>query len=97
MTHLAPRPWVPSNCEAHVQTIAAGVGAPSPAVAGRIEALIVENLLIHDLECFNLNPATNVMNPRAEAVLARGLGSRPSLGIRGTNTKWAWKRWRRSR
>ncbi|HAW47019.1 MAG TPA: serine hydroxymethyltransferase, partial [Roseovarius sp.] len=38
---------------------------------------------IHDDECFNLNPATNVMNPRAEALLASGLGSRPSLGYPG--------------
>jgi glycine hydroxymethyltransferase len=32
------------------------------------------------VECVNLNPATNVMNPRAEALLASGLGTRPSLG-----------------
>src|SRR5262249_20772467 len=31
----------------------------------------------------NLNPATNTMNPRAEALLARGLGARPSLGYPG--------------
>jgi len=31
----------------------------------------------------NLNPATNVMNPRAEAMLSAGLGSRPSLGYPG--------------
>ena len=33
--------------------------------------------------CVNLNPATNVMNPRAEALLSAGLGSRPSLGYPG--------------
>ena len=38
---------------------------------------------IHERDCFNLNPATNVMNPRAEALLAAGLGSRPSLGYPG--------------
>lgn len=83
MTHLARRPWVPALCETRVQSLAATVATPSRAVAGRIDALIVENLRIHDHECFNLNPATNVMNPRAEAVLARGLGSRPSLGYPG--------------
>ena len=41
------------------------------------------NTKIHDVDCINLNPATNVLNPRAEAVLARGLGSRPSLGYPG--------------
>jgi glycine hydroxymethyltransferase len=83
MTHLAIRPWVPANCETHIQDVAAAVAAPSDAVAARIEALVVENLAIHDQQCFNLNPATNVMNPAAEAVLARGLGQRPSLGYPG--------------
>lgn len=83
MPHLAPRPWVPAPCEARIQTIATETAAPSPAVARRIDALIARNLEIHDQDCFNLNPATNVMNPRAEAALARGLGARPSLGYPG--------------
>jgi glycine hydroxymethyltransferase len=83
MTHLAPRPWVPAHCETRVREIAERVGAPSANVADRIEALIEQNLQIHDRDCFNLNPATNVMNPAAEAVLARGLGQRPSLGYPG--------------
>lgn len=81
--HLAARPWVPAACEARVQQIARGAKAPSHDVADRIEALIQRNTEIHDAECFNLNPATNVMNPAAEAALARGLGSRPSLGYPG--------------
>ncbi len=83
MTNLAPRPWVSAAVEAHIQRLALGADAPDAAVAGRIEALIEKNLAIHDRECFNLNPATNVMNPRAEATLSRGLGSRPSLGYPG--------------
>ncbi len=83
MPHLAPRPWVPSQCETHIQTLAARVNAPAAAVADRIEALIVRNSAIHDHDCFNLNPATNVMNPAGEATLSRGLGSRPSLGYPG--------------
>lgn len=83
MPHLAPRPWVPAPCEAHVQRLAGAVAAPSSTVADRIEALIAQNAQIHDRDCFNLNPATNVMNPAAEAALARGLGSRPSLGYPG--------------
>ncbi len=84
MTHLSPRPWVPAQCETLIQTLAGQTAsAPSTQVADRIEALIEKNLEIHDRECFNLNPATNVMNPRAEAALARGLGSRPSLGYPG--------------
>ncbi|MCC6716341.1 MAG: aminotransferase class I/II-fold pyridoxal phosphate-dependent enzyme [Acetobacteraceae bacterium] len=83
MTHLARRAWVPPGCEDHVLALAGRVAAPSAAVAARIEALVARNSEIHDRDCFNLNPATNVMNPAAEAVLARGLGSRPSLGYPG--------------
>jgi glycine hydroxymethyltransferase len=83
MTYLALRPWVPANCETRVQTIATATGLPSATVDARIEALIAANLQTHDRDCFNLNPATNVMNPRAEAALGRGLGSRPSLGYPG--------------
>ncbi len=84
MQHLARRPWVPAHCEDLVQSIADRTAEqPSAEVDDRIEALIRRNLEIHDRDCFNLNPATNVMNPAAEAALSRGLGSRPSLGYPG--------------
>jgi glycine hydroxymethyltransferase len=83
MPNLARRPWVPAPCEDHVLALAAAVGPDDGAVAARIEAEVQRNLAIHDAECFNLNPATNVMNPAAEAMLARGLGPRPSLGWPG--------------
>ncbi len=83
MPHSAFRPWVPAACETYIQSLATQVSAPSSVVNDRIEALIRQNQQIHDQDCFNLNPATNVMNPRAEAALARGLGSRPSLGYPG--------------
>ncbi|WP_424985523.1 serine hydroxymethyltransferase [Microbulbifer sp. S227A] len=84
MTYLAHRPWVPAHCETRVQDIAHSLSGQAAAdVTARIDALVRQNREIHDAECFNLNPATNVMNPRAEAVLAAGLGSRPSLGYPG--------------
>jgi glycine hydroxymethyltransferase len=83
MPHLVARPWVPAACEALIERIAGETAAPSDKVADRIEALIRRNAEIHDRDCFNLNPATNVMNPHAEAALSRGLGSRPSLGYPG--------------
>ena len=84
MTHLANRPWVPNASETLIQTIAARTAEqPSGKIARRIEALADENRRIHEKDCFNLNPATNVMNPRAEALLASGLGTRPSLGYPG--------------
>ncbi|MEO9780766.1 MAG: aminotransferase class I/II-fold pyridoxal phosphate-dependent enzyme [Sedimentitalea sp.] len=84
MTNLAHRPWVPAHCETRVQDIARSLtGTSATDIAARIEALAAQNRHIHEVECFNLNPATNVMNPRAEAILAAGLGSRPSLGYPG--------------
>ena len=83
MPHLTRRPWVPAACETLIQRLATDATAPSAQVANRIEALIQANAQIHDQDCFNLNPATNIMNPRAEAALSRGLGSRPSLGYPG--------------
>jgi glycine hydroxymethyltransferase len=84
MPMLAPRPWVPEACETFVQALAEDTArATSTAIDADIERLIVANAKIHDIDCINLNPATNVMNPRAEAALARGLGSRPSLGYPG--------------
>jgi glycine hydroxymethyltransferase len=78
MPHLAPRNWVPT--EDHVQHLSEWAARPNAEVDARIEGLIRENEEVHLRDCFNLNPATNTMNPRAEAAMARGLGSRPSLG-----------------
>ncbi|MFT7593873.1 MAG: glycine hydroxymethyltransferase [Paracoccaceae bacterium] len=84
MPNLAPRPWVPTHCETRVQDIATTTAAETSAqIANRISDLIDLNRQIHDSDCFNLNPATNVMNPAAEAALSAGLGSRPSLGYPG--------------
>lgn len=78
------RGWVPPHCETLVQKIAGAVADQSAsALIHRIEALADRNREIHEKECFNLNPAANVMNPRAEALLASGIGSRPSLGYPG--------------
>ncbi|MEZ5379539.1 MAG: aminotransferase class I/II-fold pyridoxal phosphate-dependent enzyme [Acidimicrobiales bacterium] len=84
MTNLHARPWVPAAAEALVQRIADTAASATPdANAARLDELIAWNRRIHDEECINLNPATNTMNPRAEAALSSGLGSRPSLGYPG--------------
>ena len=81
---LSHRPWVPAPSEALVQSIAADVAGTSPeAIEQEIARLIARNRTIHEQQCVNLNPATNVMNPRAEAALSAGLGTRPSLGYPG--------------
>ncbi|MEE9314667.1 MAG: aminotransferase class I/II-fold pyridoxal phosphate-dependent enzyme [Rhizobiaceae bacterium] len=84
MSQLTRRPWVPEHCENRVQTLAAETQSRSNgAVQERLDGLIAENRKIHEQDCFNLNPAANIMNPRAEAALATTLGSRPSLGYPG--------------
>jgi glycine hydroxymethyltransferase len=84
MTALAYRNWVPAASEQFVQSIARETGdQTSGAIAAAIDRNIARNRTIHGADCINLNPATNVMNPRAEAALASGLGSRPSLGYPG--------------
>ncbi|SLN63238.1 Serine hydroxymethyltransferase [Roseovarius albus] len=81
---LTMRNWVPDHCETRVQEIASITAKATNAdILDRIDALAERNKEIHERECFNLNPATNVMNTRAEALLASGIGSRPSLGYPG--------------
>ncbi len=77
MTDLAPRPWLPDAARARIEAL------PLPAdPVAEVEAAAADLRAAHDT-AFNLNPATNVMNPRAEALLASGIGSRPSLGYPG--------------
>lgn len=84
MSILDTRPWLPAIAADRIDEITtATAGLASAALAARMDALVSENRAIHERDCFNLNPATNVMNPKAEALLASGLGSRPSLGYPG--------------
>eukprot|EP01042_Synura_sphagnicola_P029996 gene29996-38657_t len=81
---LARRGWVPAASEDYVLRIAGEVaGEDRAGRETRLANLVAENRTIHERDCVNLNPATNVMNPRAEAVLGQGLGTRPSLGYPG--------------
>ncbi|HEX3089802.1 MAG TPA: hypothetical protein VHQ23_14205, partial [Ilumatobacteraceae bacterium] len=78
------RGWLPEVPQQRESTIRAAIAELSRSDAvDLVESLIQRNREIHEVECINLNPATNVMNPRAEAALAAGLGSRPSLGYAG--------------
>lgn len=85
MTHsLSPRTWLPEQVDALVKNYAEQTHhSDSKTIAGRIQELVSRNKDIHERECFNLNPAANVMNPHAEAMLASGLSTRPSLGYPG--------------
>jgi len=84
MTMLERRNWVPRNCENLVQDMAALIAdMDADSIEREIDRLVDENRIIHEHDCINLNPGTNAMNPKAEALLASGLGSRPSLGYPG--------------
>lgn len=84
MAALDHRPWVPQHAQARVRTVADAAASLDPAeLLGELDRLVADNRQIHDADAINLNPATNVMNPRAEAMLSAGLGSRPSLGYPG--------------
>jgi glycine hydroxymethyltransferase len=81
---LHTRAWVPLPVEIHVQSIVrAASGQSADALDTEITRLVAENYRIHDVEGINLNPASNVMNPRAEQLMAAGLGTRASLGYPG--------------
>lgn len=81
---LQRRPWVPATSEDLVQSIAAATAAAeADATDAELMRLVAENRRLHDDEGLNLNPASNVMNPRAEALMAAGLGPRASLGWPG--------------
>src|SRR3954470_2515916 len=78
------RKWLPEASRARESEIRRAMSSLGESqLADSIESLIGRNREIHELECVNLNPATNVMNPRAEAAMSAGLGSRPSLGYAG--------------
>ncbi|EHY87255.1 serine hydroxymethyltransferase [Saccharomonospora azurea] len=84
MPALERRTWVPAHAESRVHTVAESAANALPGeLLAELDRLVGENRRIHDVDSINLNPATNVMNPRAEAMLSAHLGSRPSLGYPG--------------
>ncbi len=84
MSPLAPRPWLSAAAEERVQDIVESMqGRDAGELVDQIDAMIEMNGITHERDGLNLNPATNVMNPRAEEILGSGIGSRPSLGHPG--------------
>ncbi len=80
----ASHPWMPDDLNRFARDVLSDIDfSNSSALADEIDKLAALNKGIHEQQCINLNPATNIMNPRAEALLASGLGTRPSLGYPG--------------
>ena len=81
---LKTQSWATSASQELITRIASQVDTKAGAdVQKWIEELAQENHRLHDIEGINLNPATNILNPRAEKLLASGMGSRASLGHPG--------------
>ena len=81
---LKTQNWATPASQEIISRIASQVDTKSGAeVQTWIEELAQENHRLHDIEGINLNPATNILNPRAEKLLASGMGSRASLGHPG--------------
>ena len=81
MSRLKSREWIPEKTEQFTKDISEKIANnTTKEVRKQLWSLSDQNRQIHEEECFNLDPAANVMNPRAEEILASGLSSRPSLG-----------------
>ncbi|CAN2187660.1 GlyA Glycine/serine hydroxymethyltransferase [Candidatus Nanopelagicaceae bacterium] len=81
---LKTQTWATAASQELITRIASQVDSKAGAdVQNWIEELAQENHRLHDIEGINLNPATNILNPRAEKLLSSGMGSRASLGHPG--------------
>lgn len=82
MQHL--RNWLSEASQKRVNEVQERILDLDPKLIQKeIESLAEESHSIHDKNSINLNPATNVLNPRAEKILSSGLSSRASLGHPG--------------
>ena len=78
------RKWLSEVAQKRVLEVQDRIAQLEPnLLQNEIEILAIENHAIHDKNSINLNPATNVLNPRAEKILSTGLSSRASLGHPG--------------
>jgi glycine hydroxymethyltransferase len=84
MDTSAPKSWMPPGSQ---ELVAAAerrlAGKDCDAVEARLMRLVSAHERHMDHDSIGLNAGTNVMNPRAAALLARSLGNRPSLGYPG--------------
>ncbi|MGI9616076.1 MAG: aminotransferase class I/II-fold pyridoxal phosphate-dependent enzyme, partial [Acidimicrobiales bacterium] len=80
----ATRRWLSPEASRRDAEISSALAyADLEALDHRLHELVQQSRAVHDLDCINLNPASNVMNPRSEAMLAVGLSTRASLGHPG--------------
>jgi glycine hydroxymethyltransferase len=81
---VTEKPWLPAECRRVVAEVEARLAArDSGAIEREVMRLVDAHERHMDRDSIGLNAGTNVMNPRAAALLARSLGNRPSLGYPG--------------
>lgn len=84
MNQPTHRPWTSERARAFDdQERRRTEGWEVPDLDRELHALVSEDERLRATRFVNLDPASNVMNPAAERLLARGLGTRPSLGDPG--------------
>ncbi len=81
---IAEKPWLPAGCAATIAEIESSLDLEDcEEIEARLFDLVEDHERLMDRESLGLNAGTNVMNPRAAALLGRSLGNRPSLGYPG--------------
>jgi glycine hydroxymethyltransferase len=79
------KPWIPPDCAKVIDAVEASLAQANDldSIEHRLIDLVDQHERHLDHESIGLNAGTNVMNPRAAALLGRSLGNRPSLGYPG--------------
>jgi glycine hydroxymethyltransferase len=79
------KPWIPPDCARVIDAVEASLARANDldSIEHRLLDLVDRHERHLDHESIGLNAGTNVMNPRAAALLGRSLGNRPSLGYTG--------------
>lgn len=81
----AHKSWLPADCAKIVGVVEARLAAVNDfdAIEAQLMQLVADHERHLDRESIGLNAGTNIVNPRAAALLSRSLGNRPSLGYPG--------------
>jgi len=79
------KPWIPEDCAKVIDAVEASLRQSNDldSIEHQLFDLIDRHEDHLDRRSIGLNAGTNVMNPRAAALLSRSLGNRPSLGYPG--------------
>ena len=80
---LNARPWVPEGPEEYMQALAKRFAGQTPDQNERDLPPSLKRIASFTSVIASGEPGHNAINPKAEAMLASGVGSRPSLGYPG--------------